>query len=101
MLLSGKSASFELEKSMITKLKAECGSNFTAKLEGMFKDMELSREVMVQYIAQGKKNTSLKDDGERKGDIDCQFQVLTTGFWPTPDDAALKLPTELAIYRDK
>lgn len=27
----------------------ECGPNFTSKLEGMFKDMELSREMMVNY----------------------------------------------------
>ena len=28
---------------------AECGHNFTSKLEGMFKDMELSREMMVSF----------------------------------------------------
>ena len=27
----------------------ECGANFTSKLEGMFKDMELSREMMVNF----------------------------------------------------
>jgi cullin-4 len=36
-LLLGKSASIDAEKSMITKLKTECGSQFTNKLEGMFK----------------------------------------------------------------
>jgi cullin-4 len=35
-LLLGKSASVDLEKSMITKLKTECGSVFTAKLEVHF-----------------------------------------------------------------
>ena len=34
---------------MISKLKAECGSGFTSKLEGMFKDVELSRDVMASY----------------------------------------------------
>ena len=28
---------------------SECGANFTSKLEGMFKDMELSREMMVSF----------------------------------------------------
>lgn len=28
---------------------AECGAAFTSKLEGMFKDMELSKDVMVQF----------------------------------------------------
>ena len=44
-----KSASEDAEKSMIAKLKAECGTTFTNKLEGMFKDVELSREFMHSY----------------------------------------------------
>ena len=28
---------------------SECGPNFTSKLEGMFKDMELSREMMISF----------------------------------------------------
>ncbi|KAJ6419596.1 hypothetical protein OIU84_029664 [Salix udensis] len=36
-LLLGKSASIDAEKSMISKLKTECGSQFTNKLEGTFK----------------------------------------------------------------
>lgn len=27
----------------------ECGPNFTSKLEGMFKDIELSREMMTSF----------------------------------------------------
>jgi cullin-4 len=34
---------------MIAKLKAECGATFTNKLEGMFKDMDLSRELMANF----------------------------------------------------
>uniref|UniRef100_A0A803VJA6 Cullin-4A n=1 Tax=Ficedula albicollis TaxID=59894 RepID=A0A803VJA6_FICAL len=48
-LLVGKSASVDAEKSMLSKLKHECGAAFTSKLEGMFKDMELSKDVMVQF----------------------------------------------------
>ena len=28
---------------------SECGANFTSKLEGMFKDMELSKEMMGSF----------------------------------------------------
>ena len=35
---------------MIAKLKAECGATFTNKLEGMFKDIDLSRELMANYV---------------------------------------------------
>jgi cullin-4 len=48
-LLLGKSASTDAEKGMITKLKAECGSQFTNKLEGMFKDVDLSRDIMTSF----------------------------------------------------
>ena len=36
----------DTEKAMVSKLKQECGSAFTIKLEGMFKDMDLSEDVM-------------------------------------------------------
>jgi cullin-4 len=48
-LLLGKSASVDAEKSFIGKLKAECGAQFTAKLEGMFKDVDASRDLMRAY----------------------------------------------------
>ena len=48
-LLLGKSASADSEKGMITKLKAECGAQFTNKLEGMFKDCDLSRDIMASF----------------------------------------------------
>lgn len=48
-LLVGKSASVDAEKSMLSKLKQECGPGFTSKLEGMFKDMELSKDIMLAF----------------------------------------------------
>ena len=48
-LLLGRSASTDAEKNMITKLKTECGSQFTNKLEGMFKDVDLSRDIMMSF----------------------------------------------------
>lgn len=48
-LLLGRSASTDAEKNMITKLKTECGSQFTNKLEGMFKDTDLSRDIMMSF----------------------------------------------------
>ena len=65
-LLVGKSASVDAEKSMLLKLKQgsmkfpkysfldcsiflECVNVFTSKLEGMFKDMELSKDIMSAF----------------------------------------------------
>jgi len=48
-LLLGRSASSDAEKAMIGKLKAECGAQFTSQLEGMFKDTDLSRDIMASF----------------------------------------------------
>jgi hypothetical protein len=48
-LLFQKSLSDDAEKSMISKLKTECGCQFTSKIEGMFRDMELSSTIMNDY----------------------------------------------------
>ncbi|KFH11563.1 putative cullin 3, partial [Toxoplasma gondii MAS] len=50
-LLGGRSASEEEEKKMIVKLKAECGQQYTSKLEVMYRDMQASDDVMRQYHA--------------------------------------------------
>uniref|UniRef100_A0A182WU43 Cullin family profile domain-containing protein n=1 Tax=Anopheles quadriannulatus TaxID=34691 RepID=A0A182WU43_ANOQN len=48
-LLLNKSVSDDSEKNMISKLKTECGCQFTSKLEGMFKDMSVSNTVMEEF----------------------------------------------------
>jgi cullin 3 len=47
-LLMGKTSD-DLEKSMIAKLKAECGHQFTSKMEGMFKNIDLSKEINEEF----------------------------------------------------
>lgn len=44
-MLLNLSANSDAEKSMLSKLKTECGAHFTSKLEGMFRDMELSNDL--------------------------------------------------------
>ena len=48
-LLLGKSASVDAEKLMLSKLKTECGAQFTLKLEGMFKDIEISKDITSAF----------------------------------------------------
>ena len=48
-LLLSKSSSDDLEKNMISKLKTECGCQFTSKLEGMFKDISLSNNMHEDF----------------------------------------------------
>lgn len=48
-LLLQKSVSEDSEKTMISKLKTECGCQFTSKLEGMFKDMSVSVTINEEF----------------------------------------------------
>jgi len=91
-LLLGKSASVDAEKSMISKLKTECGSTFTNKLEGMFKDIDLSKDL-VNSFKQSKEARELKD-------IELNVFVLTTGYWPPYTPIEVQLPKELAEYQE-
>lgn len=45
-LLGGRASSDDAERSMLTKLKTECGYQFTGKLESMFNDIKMSRDTM-------------------------------------------------------
>ncbi|KAF7283447.1 cullin 3 [Rhynchophorus ferrugineus] len=76
-LLLNKSVSDDWEKNMISKLKTECGCQFTSKLEGMFKDMTVSNTIMEEF-----KDYVAKTD-VNLGGVDLFMRVLTTGFWPT------------------
>ena len=103
-LLLGKSSSVDLEKGMLTKLKSECGSNYTSKLEGMFQDIELSREIMLQYstsLLDEQKSSQKSTETNKKPSVECHFQVLTTGFWPSQVSIQVKIPLELNYHKEK
>ncbi|UYV65059.1 CUL3 [Cordylochernes scorpioides] len=76
-LLLNKSVSDDSEKNMISKLKTECGCQFTSKLEGMFKDMSVSNTMMEEFKGYVH-SASINLYG-----VDLNVRVLTTGFWPT------------------
>lgn len=92
-LLVGKSASDDAEKSMLSKLKQECGAGFTSKLEGMFKDMELSKELMLSF------KSHLKNV-HPPGNIEMSVSVLTMGYWPTYQTMQVNLPADMLQYRE-
>nr|CAH8868114.1 unnamed protein product [Trichobilharzia regenti] len=75
-LLLSKSQSDDQEKIMISKLMAECGAVYTSKLEGMFKDMAISKTLMDEF------NVVLTNSNHNFG-LDLYVRVLTTGLWPT------------------
>ncbi|RYR33115.1 hypothetical protein Ahy_A10g047690 [Arachis hypogaea] len=85
-LLSGKTISDDAERSLIVKLKTECGYQFTSKLEGMFTDMKTSYDTMQGFYA------SQSDVGDSPSLV---VHVLTTGSWPTQPSPQCNLPSEL------
>ncbi|XP_034037660.1 cullin-4B [Thalassophryne amazonica] len=92
-LLVGKSASVDAEKSMLSKLKHECGAAFTSKLEGMFKDMELSKDIMVQF----KQHMQCQNI---PGNIELTVNILTMGYWPTYIPMEVHLPPEMVRLQE-
>eukprot|EP00398_MALV-I-01_sp_L67-1_P000454 gene454-936_t len=101
-LLMGRSLSDEAERSMISKLKSECGHLYTSKLEGMFSDMKLSEEVMKAYKqtqngAGGSASYSRGASGSSTPPVGLELKanVLTSGFWPNSTTVKINFPTEI------
>ncbi|KAG6429704.1 hypothetical protein SASPL_107757 [Salvia splendens] len=92
-LLSGKTVSDDAERSLIVKLKTECGYQFTSKLEGMFTDMKTSQDTMQGFYA--------ACGAELGNGPTLVVQVLTTGSWPTQSTNTCNLPVELSTLCEK
>ncbi|GMT04619.1 hypothetical protein PENTCL1PPCAC_26793, partial [Pristionchus entomophagus] len=79
-LLLDKSVSDDAEKQMITKLKTECGCQFTQRLESMFKDKEIWSTLQSNF-----KEYSAAHPGVLQMEV--SVRVLTAGIWPTQSAA--------------
>lgn len=87
-LIHGTSASEYLEGQMISKLKQNCGYDYTSKLGRMFGDMSVSKELMERF------NTT---SGAKDLVVDFTVLVLGTGAWPLqPPSTNFTLPVELS-----
>eukprot|EP00978_Attheya_sp_CCMP212_P043078 scaffold274761_cov49-Attheya_sp.AAC.1 len=99
-LLSGKSVSDESERAMVSLLKAECGYQFTSKLEGMFNDMRISKDMRDAYKAH-KKNVNDSDGKKGSKPIDMEVDVLTNGYWPSQNVPPCNLPVPVKDAMDR
>mmetsp|Transcript_8591 Transcript_8591/g.10007 ORF Transcript_8591/g.10007 Transcript_8591/m.10007 type:complete len:773 (+) Transcript_8591:208-2526(+) len=99
-LLMGRSVSDDAERSMVSLLKAECGYQFTSKLEGMFNDMRISRDMQDSYKTYKRAQASqqqqcegeIRDNGKP---IDIEVDVLTNGYWPSQNIPPCILPKQV------
>mmetsp|Transcript_70308 Transcript_70308/g.187332 ORF Transcript_70308/g.187332 Transcript_70308/m.187332 type:complete len:620 (+) Transcript_70308:94-1953(+) len=95
-LLYDRSQSEEMERKVIQMLKTECGYQFTAKLEGMFKDVGTSKDVQERF-GQLQQLHERRESGQI---VDLQIKVLTTGYWPTTASSQVyRLPAEVEAVR--
>jgi len=90
-LLNQRSASNDAEKLMIMKLKVQCGTHFTSKMEGMLNDLAVGVDQKKEFDQKMK---------EHETKIDFSVQVLTTGFWPTYKSPAVALPSGMTDCMD-
>ncbi|KAJ8766403.1 hypothetical protein K2173_022462 [Erythroxylum novogranatense] len=88
-LLFDKSANDDHERSILTKLKQQCGAQFTSKMEGMVTDLTLARENQSSF------EEYLSNYPNANPGIDLTVTVLTTGFWPSYKSFDLNLPAEM------
>ncbi|PHH73569.1 hypothetical protein CDD82_5384 [Ophiocordyceps australis] len=94
-LLMRRSASQDAERNMLTKLRGECGSNFTHNLEQMFKDQELAKDEMDSY----RQLQLAKLD--QKPPVDLDVMILSAAAWPSFPDLPLKLPDQVATQIER
>jgi len=86
-LLNQRSLSDDAEKMMIAKLKLQCGTQFTSKMEGMLGDLAVGNDQRTEFA------NKMKDHDSK---IEFSVQVLTTGFWPTYRSTEVTLPEEMS-----
>ena len=90
-LINFSSSSDDAESNMITKLKDACGYEYTSKLQRMFQDMALCKDLNDQFK---EKMQATHDPNELE--LDFHILVLGTAAWPLqPPTSELKMPTEL------
>ncbi|KIK69633.1 hypothetical protein GYMLUDRAFT_34019 [Collybiopsis luxurians FD-317 M1] len=94
-LIHGVSASDESEASMISKLKEACGFEYTNKLQRMFTDMSLSKDLTDSFKERMQQN---HDDM----DLTFSVMVLGTNFWPlNPPGHEFVIPAEILPTYDR
>ncbi|XP_066254887.1 cullin-1-like isoform X2 [Euwallacea similis] len=87
-LVQHMSASDDAEASMISKLKQACGFEYTSKLQRMFQDIGVSKDLNEQF------RNHMANSNESLG-IDFSIQVLSSGSWPFQQSVTFSLPSEL------
>merc|ERR1719192_189623 len=87
-LVQQMSASDDAEASMISKLKQACGFEYTSKLQRMFQDIGVSKDLIENFRKHLEKSDSPLN-------VDFSIQVLSSGSWPFLQGCTFSLPPVL------
>lgn len=93
-LVQTTSASDDAETSMISKLKEACGFEYTNKLQRMFQDMQISKDLNSAYKEWLQANLDAED---LKTAVDATYHILGTGFWPLNPPTTPFTPPQLIV----
>ncbi|KHJ43802.1 cullin family protein [Trichuris suis] len=85
-LVGQLSASEDAESAMISKLKQTCGFDYTIKLQRMFNDVRVSKNLCEEY----------KRVMDKSIPIDFSVLVLSSGAWPLSATATVNLQPQIA-----
>ncbi|GJE96479.1 cullin [Phanerochaete sordida] len=94
-LIHGVSASEEAEAEMIARLKEACGSEYTSKLQRMFTDVSLSKDLTEQFKAYVRRI-------DQEPSVDLSVMVLGTNLWPlSPPVHDFIIPADILPVYDR
>jgi len=88
-LIYDNSVSDDAESSMISRLKTACGFEYTSKLQRMFTDISVSKDLNEHFVE------SLRNRGKALT-VDFSVLILTAGAWPVAQTAStsFNIPAE-------
>lgn len=90
--LVNSAATDDAETNMISKLKEACGFEYTNKLQRMFQDMQISKDLNTSFREYQENTLGLN----KKEGVDATYQILGTGFWPlNPPNTPFTPPQEI------
>lgn len=93
-ILNHRSNSDDMERTMVSKLKLRCGSQFTGKMEGMLNDLAVASEHQQEFLTAYEEVEQSATGAPPK--VDFSVNVLTTGHWPTYRVIEINLPMPMA-----
>ena len=96
-LLGERSISDDQERLVLSNLKEQCGSQFTSKMEGMVRDLQMSKDraYLFKEWMESRGAGFQPEATATVPPLDLTVTTLTTGFWPSYDASSFTLLPEM------